>query len=193
VAGPTRSAADPTNPVLRGLAVAENALVLILLAGTVLTILTQVFFRYALSRPLSWSTEVATDLLVYIAFVGFAIGVRDNAHVALNLFERKLGMRSRRVQRIVELAVLTAVLLVLSVSAILYMREQTGVVSQTGIPVWAVALALPIGGFLGAFHAIVEIVALLRGAEPPGFEPPEAEMAEPVRPVGEPARAGGAA
>jgi TRAP-type C4-dicarboxylate transport system permease small subunit len=180
-----------THPLLRALALAENALITVLLAGTALVLLAQVFFRYALSRPLSWSTEVATDLLAYIALVGFAIGVRDNAHVALDVLESRLGAQARRWLRVAELLVLTAVLVALGVGAIWFAQEQSTEVSPAGIPLWWVIAALPLGCGLGSLHALVEIVALLRGAEAPGFAPPEAEH-EPGEPVPVAAVPGGA-
>jgi TRAP-type C4-dicarboxylate transport system permease small subunit len=176
-----------SNPALRALAMFENLLIAALLAATVGTILGQVFFRYALDKPLSWSTEIATDLLVYVAFVGFAIGVRDNAHVALRLLEGRLGLRPRRWLRIGELLVLGTVLTCIGVGGAIYAHEQSDVVSPIGVPLWAAFLALPIGAALGDIHVVVEIVALLRGAEPPGrpgVEPDDAGTADPATPPG---------
>lgn len=147
------------NPILRGIAVAENALIGLILVAIVSVILTQVFFRYALAQPLSWSTEVATGLLAYVAFVGFAIGVRDNAHVALNLFERRLGDRGRRVVRSVELLFLGGVSLAIGIGAVQYMSEQSDVTTPSGLPLWTILAALPLGTALGVFHAVVEIVS----------------------------------
>jgi len=153
-----------SNRFLAGLAVFENWLITLLLVGTVLVLLGQVFFRYALEKPLSWSNEAATDLLVYVAFVGFAIGIRDNAHVALNLFERKLGATPRKWLRIGELVVLGVVLGCIGIGGATYLWEQRDVVSPVGIPLWAAFLPLPIGAVLGLIHIVVEVVAVLRGA-----------------------------
>lgn len=153
-----------SNRFLAGLAVFENWLIMALLAGTVLVLLTQVFFRYALEQPLSWSNEAATDLLVYVAFVGFAIGIRDNAHVALNLFERKLGATPRKWLRIGELVVLGVVLGCVGIGGATYLWEQRDVVSPVGIPLWSAFLPLPLGAALGLIHIVVEVVAVLRGA-----------------------------
>jgi TRAP-type C4-dicarboxylate transport system permease small subunit len=172
--------------VLRALALVENVLIALLLVGTALTILAQVFFRYVLAQSLSWSTEIATDLLMYIAFVGFAIGVRDNAHVALHLFESRLGVRTRRVLRIVELLILGGVLTAIGTGGAVHAYEQRDVVSPSGVPLWTVFLALPLGGALSAVHVMVEIVALLRGAEVPGLvvtapdEPPGGSVPAPA-------------
>jgi TRAP-type transport system small permease protein len=143
---------------VRVLRVAENVFIGVLLAATVLIILAQVFFRYALSQPLSWSTEVATGLLLYIAFIGFAIGVRDNAHVALNLFERRLGDRGRRAVQIIELVALGGVLLALGIGTVQYMAEQSDVTTPAGLPLWLILLAIPLGATLGILHAVVQIV-----------------------------------
>jgi TRAP-type C4-dicarboxylate transport system permease small subunit len=169
-----------THPALRAFALVENALITVLLAGTALTILAQIFFRYVLSQSLSWSTEIAIDLLMYIAFVGFAIGVRDNAHVALHLFEDRFGVRTRRVLRIVELLILGTVFLAIGIGGGMHAYEQRDVVSPTGLPLWTVFLALPFGAALTTVHIVVEIVALLRGAEVPGLVP-----AVPEEPTGE--------
>jgi TRAP-type C4-dicarboxylate transport system permease small subunit len=146
------------NPVLRGIAVFENVFMGLLLSSIVLVILAQVFFRYVISQSLSWSTEVATGLMLYVAFVGFAIGVRDNAHVALNLFESRLGARGLRVVRIVELVFLGGVLLALGLGTVRYISEQRDVTTPAGLPLWTILLAIPIGSTLGVLHAIVEIV-----------------------------------
>jgi TRAP-type C4-dicarboxylate transport system permease small subunit len=164
-----------SNAALRALVVFENVLMFVLLAGTVLVLLAQVFFRYALERPLSWSNEAATDLLVYVAFVGFAIGIRDNAHVALNLFERRLGTRPRRWLRIGELAVLGVVLSCIGIGGATYLWEQRDVVSPVGIPLWAAFLPLPIGAVLGMVHIVVEVEALSRGARVGAVEDRETE------------------
>jgi TRAP-type C4-dicarboxylate transport system permease small subunit len=147
------------NPILRGIAVAENALIGLILVAIVSVILTQVFFRYALAQPLSWSTEVATGLLLYVAFVGFAIGVRDNAHVTMNLYERRLSGRGRRIVRTVELVFLGGVLLALGVGTVQYMSEQRDVTTPAGLPLWTILLAVPLGSVLGIFHAVVELSA----------------------------------
>lgn len=159
-----------SNRALAALAVFENLLITALLAGTVLVLLAQIFYRYALEKPLSWSNEAATDLLVYVAFVGFAIGIRDNAHVALNLFERRLGVGPRKWLRIGELVVLGIVLSCVGIGGAMYLWEQRDVVSPVGIPLWAAFLPLPVGAALGMVHIVVEVVALLRGTSVPGLE-----------------------
>jgi TRAP-type C4-dicarboxylate transport system permease small subunit len=166
---------------LRAVAAAENVLMGSLLVSIVLVILAQVVFRYVLARPLSWSIEVATGLLVYIAFLGLAIGVRDHAHVSLNLFERRLGPRGLRVVRIVEQLALAVVLAAIGIGAVTYLREQSDVTTPAGLRLWWILLAMPIGCALGCLHAVVGIVDILRGTDRAGAEPEREAAAEVAR------------
>jgi TRAP-type C4-dicarboxylate transport system permease small subunit len=157
-------------PVLRGIALVENIGILLLMSATVLTILAQVLFRRFLDQPLSWSTEVATTLLVYVAFIGFAIGARDNVHVAMRLFEDKFAPPLQRASRLVELVVMGAVVAAIGIGGGIYAYEQRDVVTPAGLPLWASFVALPIGCALGFGHILVEFAAVLRGVaetEPP--------------------------
>jgi len=149
--------------VLATVTMVENVVILLLLAATVLTILAQVLFRRFLDQPLSWSTEVATTLLVYIAFVGFAIGVRDNVHVAMRAFEDRFAPRVQRGFRIVELLVLGSVVAAIGIGGAVYAFEQRDVVTPAGLPLWSAFVALPIGCALGCLHVLIELVAVVRG------------------------------
>ena len=152
-----------SGPVLRAVAATENVLILVLLSATVLTILAQVLFRRFLDQPLSWSTEVATSLLVYVAFVGFAIGVRDNVHVAMRAFEDRLSAAVQRRLRVMELLVLGVVVAAIGIGGGTYAFEQRDVVTPAGLPLWWSFLALPIGCALGCLHGLIELAAVLRG------------------------------
>jgi TRAP-type C4-dicarboxylate transport system permease small subunit len=159
---------------LRYVALVENAVIFALLAAIVLVILAQVAFRRFLDDPLSWSTEIATQLLVYVAFLGFAIGVRDNAHVAMRLFEHRLGARARRATRVTEILVLGAVVAAIGYGGLVYTIEQADVVTPAGFPLWTAFAALPFGCAFGVLHAVVELVAVLRGRADDPDDTPEA-------------------
>jgi TRAP-type C4-dicarboxylate transport system permease small subunit len=152
---------------LNSIAMMENAVILILLAGTVLTILAQVVFRRFLDQPLSWSTEVATELLVYVAFVGFAIGIRDNVHVAMRAFENRFSETVQRGLRMVELLVMGAVVAAIGIGGGIYAYEQRDVTTPAGLPLWIAFAALPVGCALGCLHVLIELVAVARGTVEP--------------------------
>ena len=153
--------------VLRSVAAAENVGIFLLLTATVLTILAQVLFRRFLDQPLSWSTEVATSLLVYVAFVGFAIGVRDNVHVAMRAFEDRFTPAVQRGLRVVELLVMGIVVAAIGIGGGTYAYEQRDVITPAGLPLWWSFFALPLGCALGCLHVLVELSAVVRGTADP--------------------------
>jgi TRAP-type transport system small permease protein len=64
------------------------------MAGIVVFINLAVFFRYVLSDPLTWTTEISSYLLVYTVLFGASIALRHNQFVKVeaitNLLPRRL-------------------------------------------------------------------------------------------------------
>lgn len=86
-----------------------------------------VFVRYVLKEPTGWQTEATIYLLICVAFLGAAYGVRHNAHVGVDLLPEALPLKPRLVLRII------TTIMVLAVVA---------VVAWTGGKIWLQAYAL---------------------------------------------------
>jgi len=61
-----------------------------LMAGMVIIISAQVWYRFVLNDPLSWSEEAARYLFVWISFMGAAAGVRYQVHLGIDLLDKLL-------------------------------------------------------------------------------------------------------
>ena len=73
-----------------------------LLTGVSLVVLTVifgwlVFGRYVLNATPTWVEQVALLLVMTIAFLGAAVGVHDNSHLAVNVFRNTVSPRLRSV------------------------------------------------------------------------------------------------
>ena len=57
----------------------------------------QVFARFVLDKPPSWSEEVALVIMLWITFIGAAAGVRRHIHIRVNFFIELMGSADRAV------------------------------------------------------------------------------------------------
>jgi TRAP-type C4-dicarboxylate transport system permease small subunit len=72
-----------------------ETIVVILVAVMVATMFLQVFCRFVLGDPLSWSEELARYLFVWVSFLGAAVAYRRGSHIVV---ETILVLMPRRVQ-----------------------------------------------------------------------------------------------
>ena len=140
----------------------ENALAICLLAAIIVDVLLQVLFRYVLSNPLSWSSEVATYMFAWLTLIGIAIAQRDHAHIEVRLFahlSEAIGIATAWVAWITSLLFFA----VLAVAGYLFASGeliQTGPAS--GIYLWVVYACMPTGAALGLYHTLRDLPQLIR-------------------------------
>ena len=142
----------------RGLAVAMAVVMVVCL-------LLQIFFRYALSSPLTWTEELAVLMFAWIVMLMGSLGVREDFHVRLTLLLDRIPDSARRW---VEQATLAAILVfgvLLAVAGYHYVEGTLGVVSAAiGFPIEALHLAAPVCGVLIVLHAAARLLG--GGREP---------------------------
>lgn len=138
----------------------------------VLDVVWQVFTRYVLRDPSSWTEELATMLLIWVSLLGASVGFIKKSHLGVDYFVNKLKDRART---IVELIVY---LLITLFSAGILMYGGYKIVSLTlenrqlspalGIEMGYVYLALPISGFfilIFSIETVIKKIGLLLGRE----------------------------
>ena len=70
---------------------AVNWFLALLMAAMVVIIAAQVWYRFVLNDPLSWSEEAGRYLFVWISFMGAAAGVRYQVHLGIDLMDKLLS------------------------------------------------------------------------------------------------------
>ena len=165
--------------VLAVLALIPRVALVLLMATLLVDMMLGVFFRYVVGRALFWSEEVGTLSLVWLTFVGGAVGVRRGSHFAIHLFVDTLGATARRGVRVA-----TALLIVLlggTLAVFGWRLVQANATSETpalGLSLGIVYAAPVIGGLLliGFAGALAVDEARGRvsdvGASGPGAAPP---------------------
>lgn len=76
---------------------ALEAFILIALTAMVFIVTAQVFTRKLFNYVAPWSEEITLLLLVWFAFMGFAIGFREHIHLAMDAFTNLFGERFNRI------------------------------------------------------------------------------------------------
>ena len=149
------------------MALFENVLGIVLVITVVTVVTLQIVFRFVLNQPLSWSGETATYLLVWITFLGMAIAQRERAHPAMQVLPKMRGVIQKPVDWICWLGAV-GMFLFLGVGGLeLGMLHHVQRSPATGLPIWVVYCALPVGGALGLWHTFQDLPGLIRGEEAP--------------------------
>ncbi len=141
-----------------------QGLAVIMATVMVACLLLQIFFRYALASPLTWTEELAVLMFAWIIMLMGSLGVREDYHVRLSLLlDRVSGAARLRIER-ATLAAILAFGVLLTISGYDYVKGTLGVISAAiGFPIEALHLAAPVCGVLIVLHAGAR---LLRRAEP---------------------------
>ena len=155
---------------MKALEKALEATAAFLLAAVVMIVLIEVIGRYLLKISLSWPEELARYTLVWLTFVGAAVGVATHRMIVTQAFT---AMLSKSVKHWLRIATTLLGLAAIGITLWAMIPLQFGPAgltasTATGIQLRWVYLALPVGGFAIMGYLLRDLVQLLRGRE---FEP----------------------
>lgn len=127
-----------------------------------------VIMRYVFNEPKAWVEEVVRYLIIWGTFLGFAIALRHNQHIQVDIFYDKLSKRGKKILDYFATCVSVLFCLIYTYYGFLLVesRYHSGMVSlDVGIPMWIVYLILPLSGLLFLFRFIERLVQLIRGKD----------------------------
>lgn len=129
-----------------------------LMSILVIDVLWQVFSRYVLTAPSSFTDELAGFLLIWVGLLGAAYVAGKNEHLAIDLMLQKMkGAKKRRLQTIINLVVGVFALFVMVFGGVwlVYTRFYLGVNSAAlALPLGYVYLIVPVSGLLIIYYSI---------------------------------------
>src|SRR5690625_5658922 len=85
------------------------------LASVVVITFLQVFFRYVLKYPLTWSQEALMISFVYSILFGAALAVKNDEHLKVDLFEN-ISVIVRKILNVVQYLVMLILIISLIIS-----------------------------------------------------------------------------
>lgn len=133
-----------------------------LMVMIVVAVLWQVFSRYVLHSPSSYTEEIARYLLIWIGILGAAYASGQQEHLAINILPPKLDEKNRiRLRIFINLLVILFCLVVLIIGGgnLVYMNYDLGQNSAAlNLPLSFVYLVVPISGILIIVYKVNEII-----------------------------------
>jgi TRAP-type transport system small permease protein len=131
-------------------------LVILIMAGMVVVVSTQVFLRYVLNLSLDWAEEISRLLFVWSIFLAIPLGIKRGSHLSIVLLTERLppGLRTRLFRTMSALAM--ALMAVVAWQAGVLTRDQWDEpMSTLNISVGLFMLPLVIG----AVHSLLHLLA----------------------------------
>lgn len=139
----------------------------VLMAGMVLNVLWQVFTRFVLRHPSSFTEELARYMMIWVGLLGSAYATGRKSHLALDLITAHLhGARKRTSEIIIHAVVLLFALGVLVGGGGRLVWIQLSLGQQSAALQWKlgyVYLAVPLAGAFIVFYSIVALLDAVRG------------------------------
>ena len=130
---------------------------------TIMTILTlvvlwQVFTRFVLNDPSSWTEELAKYLLVWVSILGAAYVTGQRAHIAIDIvLQRSSPTRKKRLLLLIDIIVFLFALVVLVIGGInLVQITLPQISSALQIPLGYVYSIIPISGLIIMMYKLAE-------------------------------------
>lgn len=122
-----------------------------------------VFSRYVMGRAVFWVEEVGSYSLIWLTFIGGAIGVRRGSHFAMPILAERLLPRQRAVLHIIHsLLILLVGVVLIWFSLSLIRANASSVTPALRLSLAVIYFAPPVGGFLICLYALANIVASLQ-------------------------------
>ena len=128
----------------------------------VINVIWQVFSRYVLGTPSSFTDELARFLMIWIGVLGAAYVAGRNGHVSIDILARRGSVKNqKRLKQIVRIAIILFCLLAMVVGGlrlvyITYLLDQYS--PALGLPLALVYLVIPISGLLIIYYKISDML-----------------------------------
>lgn len=128
-------------------------IVIAMMAVMVLLVFMNVVSRYIFNHSIIWAEEVSQYLMVWVAFLGAGLALRQGRHVAVEMLQDRLPPTARRMTRHLVALLLIVFMGILTVLGFRFAHfawdQETPVLN---IPLGIPYLAVPIGALLLVIH-----------------------------------------
>lgn len=160
--------------ILSFLSLVPRVALVLLMVVVLVDMFLGVVFRYLVGRALPWTEEVGTLSLVYLTFIGGAVGINRGAHFAIHVATERLGRPARRALGLVVAGLIMLIgLLLLPTGWNLVLTNSRSETPALGLNLGLLYASTVIGGVLIICYAAALAAGILRGELPGDHVAPE--------------------
>ena len=133
-----------------------------IMAIMVMNVLWQVFSRYVLGSPSSFTEELARFLMIWIGVLGAAYVAGHNGHVAIDVLARRGNEKyQKQLKQLVRIAIVLFCFFAMVIGGlrlvhITYVLEQYS--PALGVPLAMVYMVIPISGLFIMYYKITDML-----------------------------------
>ncbi len=125
----------------------------------------QVFTRYILKNPSSWSEELVSYLFAWMALLGASIVAGERGHMNIPILVERLGKGGQKFFAIFSevIACLFALVILVFGGMQITSLAMGQMTSSLGVPVGIFYIVLPLSGVLNIVYTLLNIVEIANG------------------------------
>lgn len=132
-----------------------------------LFVVLQVFARYAIGAPLTWSEELARYLQIWMVMLGSATMMRKGGHLAIDLVTASLPAK---VKRVTDVIVFISIIVFFGIVCYQGVLVTVNAASQTSpalnMPMSYVYAAIPVGSGLILMETVIRFIRFIKTGSP---------------------------
>lgn len=142
-----------------------GVMLMVIMAVMVLNVTWQVFSRYVIQSPSSFTDELSRYLLVWLGMLGAAYVAGQGNHLAIDILPTKLtGEAKRKLLMVINVVIILFVIPVMIMGGtnlvyITFILEQKSATLQ--LPLAYVYMMIPFSGILVLFYQLVDLKILM--------------------------------
>jgi TRAP-type C4-dicarboxylate transport system permease small subunit len=140
-------------------------LVMTVMAVLTVDVLWQVFTRFILKNPSTWTEELAIFLLIWVSLLGAAVALGRGAHLGIDYLVNKLSIKKKLCTEVFVflcIALFSLCVMVIGGIDLVISTLKLGQVSPAlGVEIGYVYLAIPISGFFLVLYSVIGLVERL--------------------------------
>lgn len=127
----------------------------------------QVFTRYILKNPSSWSEELVSYLFAWMALLGASVVTGERGHMNIPVVVEKMGAGAQKFFNIfAEVIAFLFSAIILTYGGVQITNLAMGqLTSSLGVPVGVFYIVLPLCGVLNMIYAVLNIADILKDKE----------------------------